>query len=64
MEPLYIVQVFAEGEWRRLKGPIGQPFRRRRHAEQLAAARAASRRTSITSTEGCPHRVVELGAAQ
>ena len=59
---MYIVQVFVEGEWRRLRGAEGMPFTRRRHAEQLATARAACRRTSVTSTEGCPHRVVEIGA--
>lgn len=55
----YIVQVYSAGRWAKVRGVEGGPWRTRQRAERIAAGREnAECRTS--STEGLPHRVIEV----
>ncbi len=57
----FVVQVWNGKRWAKVRGPEGGPWMYRSRAERIAAGRENSeRRTS--STEGMPHRVVEVTA--
>jgi len=56
---VYIVQVYSAGRWAKVRGMEGGPWGKRDRAERIARSREnAERRAS--STEGKPHRVVEI----
>jgi hypothetical protein len=55
----YVVQVWNGKRWAKVRGDEGGPWNTRDRAERIADAREhAERRPS--STEGMPHRVVEV----
>ena len=55
----FIVQVWNGRQWRKVRGPEGGPWLRRDRAERIADGRERLPRRP-SSTEGFPHRVVEV----
>lgn len=56
----YIVEVQSRsGRWAKVRGVEGGPWNTRDRAERIARARENARPTSLSSSEGRPHRVTE-----
>ncbi len=58
----YIIQAYNGKRWAKVRGSEGGPWHNRAAAERLAQARERCPRRP-SSTEGCPHRVVEVSEA-
>jgi hypothetical protein len=55
----YVVQAFNGKRWAKVRGAEGGPWTNRARAERVARSREAAERRE-SSTEGLPHRVVEV----
>lgn len=60
MTAVYVVQVWNGRAWRKVRGPEGGPWSLRSRAERVAAVRESARPRDFSSTEGMPHRVIEV----
>jgi hypothetical protein len=56
---MFVVQVWNGKRWAKVRGGEGGPWSTRDRAERIATSRQAAERRS-SSTEGMPHRVVEV----
>lgn len=59
MPTRYVVQVYSGGRWAKVRGNDGGPWNLRSRAARVAAARE-SLPVRLSSTEGLPHRVIEV----
>lgn len=59
---VFVVQVWNGRAWRKVRGLEGGPWSKRDRAVRVAEARERAERRS-SSTEGMPHRVVEVEAS-
>lgn len=57
----YVVQVWNGSRWAKVRGPEGGPWNTRDRAERIADGRERAERRQ-SSTEGLPHRVVEVAS--
>lgn len=57
---MFVVQVWNGKRWSKVRGPEGGPWRTHDRAERIAQGRENSERRP-NSTEGMPHRVIEVG---
>lgn len=58
----YVVQQFDGKRWAKVRGPEGGPWSTRDRAERIAQGRENATPTSLSSSEGRPHRVVAVNA--
>jgi hypothetical protein len=54
----YVVEVYSNGHWRKVRGPEGGPWSTKDRAQRIADARERAERRE-SSTDGLPHRVTE-----
>jgi hypothetical protein len=57
----FVVQVYNGKRWAKVRGHEGGPWSTQDRAERIARSREAAERRE-SSTEGLPHRVVEVRA--
>ncbi len=60
MEQTFIVQVWNGKKWAKVRGYEGGPFAYQGRAERMASAREQAPSRGLSSTDGMPHRVIEL----